>query len=294
MAKNEDKIVSPTSRQMAVATAEDFYGLYIEGIFFGTMNDEFNPEFQVEWDSEGMADLLGSLAPGGKADTSDAPDKKTGGLVGAIMSKADAGAKVAGIRSGKGFGIMARKLFDHATYWSWSANVTLVDWDGTGLVWQRWEQLKEMALPHSYVQGGAGAAIANAGIAAAIQGAVSSGTIAGAIKGGLTGVALAGGALAFSDLTGLIDEEALQGALQRSTVKAPNPVHIRIGRYGQTQGASPVASMRMVIDSFGASFSKEMTDNGPVAATFTISMSSIEPMTAEAVPVGGSRVTIVQ
>jgi hypothetical protein len=231
-----------------------------------------------------MADLLSSMSGGGKAEDASA----------AAGNKVPNIAAVLGIRSGKGFGIMSKKVFDKANCWSWTANVTLVDWDGTGLVWDRFEWLKNKALPHVTV-GGDDAGAASGVLSAGIAGALNGGLVGGA-KALAAGAAATVGAavLARTVLSPYIDEEALQGALCRSSVKAPEPVHIRIGRYAQTQGASPVASMKVVIDTFGFTASKEMTEAGPVACTFNISFSSVETMTAESVPVGAARVTIVE
>lgn len=276
-----DKLTTPTSRAMAINMAQDLYGLHIGGVFFGTMNDDFSPEISVEWSGDAMADFIGALSAGGGGEDAKAPTPKFASMKDAFQ--------IGGVRTGKGFGLAAKKVFDKASYWNWSASVTLVDWDGTGLVWERWEALKNMALPKATTSSGALAGAMAGGITAFAGG----GGVEGMAKGALKGLA---GAVAVEAVgaTGLIDEEAYQGALARSVVSAPDPVHIRIGRYGSTQGASPVASMQVVIESFGASFSKEMTVNGPVSATFNITFSSVEPVTAESMPIGGSRVRIIE
>jgi len=279
--KKVPKITTPTSREQAIALAEDLYGLYIEGVFFGTLNDDFAPEISVEWSDAMMGDLLGSMAVGGKAEGSDGGSPR-------LAKTADAFA-IGGVRSGKGFGLSAKKVFDKASYFNWNANVTIVDWDGTGVVWDRWEMLKSIALPKALSD----SEMLNSGLAAGLASLSSGGSLKDSLKNAV--MAVAGTAIAsVAGAGGLIDDEAMQGALARNAVKAPDPIHIRIGRYAQTQGASPVASMKVFIQSFGATFSKEMTTAGPMYATFTITFETVEPVTYESYPVGGSRVTIVE
>lgn len=278
--KKVPKITTPTSREQAIALAKDLYGLYIEGVFFGTLDDEFAPEFQVNWSESMMGDFIGSMASNGKAEGTDSGAPR-------MQKVADAFA-IGGVRGGKGFGLSAKKVFDNATPFNWNANVTLVDWDGTGDVWKKYELLKAIALPKTLTSNGTASAMM-ASLLASFSGG-------GTLKSGLENAGkalLASTALSIAGEGGLIDEDAMEGAKARSVVTAPDPVHIRIGRYGRTQGSSPIASMKVFIQSVGATFSKEMTAAGPMYATFSITFESVEPMTYESMPVGGGRVEII-
>ena len=279
--KKTDKLVAPTSREVAIAMAEDLFGVYINGTYFGVMNDEFNPETSVSWSDDAMADFIGAISEGGKAEDSNKDKPKANNIRDALQ--------IAGVRSGKGFGLAAKKVFDKASYWSWSANITLIDWEGTGLVWDRWEMLKNLALPAS-----TSSALLGGALALGIE-AISGDGIGNFVKGIKSNPVGSGIAVAIAaTATAMQDEEAMAGAMARSVVRAPSPVHLRIGRYAQTQGSSPATTMKMVIDSFGATFSKEMTPNGPVEATFNITFSSVEPLTAESMPVGGARCKVIE
>jgi hypothetical protein len=290
--KKVPKITTPTSREQAIKLSQNLHGLFIEGVFFGTLNDDFAPEITVEWSDSMMGDLLGAMASGGKAEGSDGGSSR-------LAKTADAFA-IGGVRSGKGFGVSAKKVFDKATPFNWNANVTIVDWDGDGLVWDRWERLKQYALPKTMTE----SALLASGFSAGLATLTSGGTLkaafanAGKATGASVITSIAGKATGASVITSiagdLIDEEAMEGAKARSVVSAPDPVHIRIGRYAQTQGASPVASMKVLIQSFGATFSKEMTIAGPMYATFAITFETVEPVTYESYPVGGSRVRIIE
>lgn len=269
---NPPKIISQSIKELTFKYAEDLYGLYINGEFFGVLNEEFSAEYQVNWNDTRTGDLLNALSVGGNAE----------GSGGAKLEDLFA---LGGVRTGKGFGLGAKKVFDNADYFSWTANVTLVDWDDTGIVWEKYEKLKSLSLPKVVTDSGALSGIASSVISSA------SGGVGSLLANAATNLAISGGVAAAG---GTIDQEAYEGALARRVVRAPDPVHVQIGRYASTQGSTPISTMKMVIRTVGSTFSKEFIKSGAMYVIFSIGFESVEPLTYEANPVGGSRVTIVE
>lgn len=258
--------------RLARETEKDVHGLFINGEYFGLLTEPFAPDFSAEWDDDGYADIVSGLA-GAATEVVAGVSPKAGAVIDAVKkANPQQLGKLAGIHVGEGIGLMAKKMFSKAGYWSWSANVRLVDWDGEGLVFQRVEMLKKLALPSITSAAGAISDVAASG--------------AGAINELITGQAR-------EQQGGIIDAEAIAGAMARSVVLAPQPMHIRVGRYANTMGAGASDSMKVVISAFTTSLSMEYIENvGPMWADFSITFDSVEPMVAEAMPIGKSRVTI--
>lgn len=260
-------------RNQTVKTQKENMSLYINGEWFGFLTEPFNPTFGVSWQESGYANIVKGLAGLGKGAIVkgfEFAGKRAGDIAQTGMdflssqaSVATEVARLGGYASGQ-TGLMKKKIFDSPNFWDYTAVVEIVDMDGSGLVMDLFHKLKNYALPS--VAGGKYAELAGDAV----------GTVVDTITKNITD----------------FDTDALAGAISRSVVKAPRPVHIKIGNYANTEGATTLLSIPMVINSFTPVFSKEQTEKGPIKMELTIDLSTTEPMVSDAVPVRGGRVTI--
>lgn len=261
------------NRNETIQKQKENMSLYINGEWFGFLTEQFNPMFSVTWQDSGYANIvkgLAGLAKGGVVGGLSLFSKRAGEMANQALNMGQAGLDIAqegarlnGYVSGQS-GLMKKKIFESPNFWQYTAVVEIVDMEGTGLVLDLFQKLQKMALP-----------------------SVASKELAGS-AGDITASAVGALANQFTDF----DTDALAGAISRSVVKAPEPVHIKIGNYANTEGATTLLSIPVVIEQFTPVFSKEQTEKGPIKMELTIEFATVEPMVSDAMPIRGGRVTV--